>query len=312
MPFTLSHPLFAAPLKKIIPSLSVTGLILGSMAPDIEYFFAMQPLRTIGHELAGFFLLGLPVCTAFAFAFHLIMKQALLTMLPSQGGIDHFAAQQIHKWDMSTPKKWASFIISLFIGFQSHLFMDNLTHSSGFFVDRLPLLRSMIFGEPVYHLLQLSLSVLGLLVPALLVAYRWNKWRGSSERFAILMRQKRVERLSSRTYQQQWLLVIFFSLLLFSGKLILSGNYFSLSIWIVAPITSVLFGLYVTMMLRASHQFKRTMNGILYAISLFAAIGLFKLLQHSVAHWTLLWIVYTWVISALVLASSLQFNLEKR
>jgi hypothetical protein len=87
MPFTLSHPLFAAPLKKMLPFLSTTGLILGSMSPDLEYFIAMQPFRSIGHSIEGFFLLILPVCIAFACGFHNIIKPSLPELLPKIGGI---------------------------------------------------------------------------------------------------------------------------------------------------------------------------------------------------------------------------------
>lgn len=219
MPFTLSHPLFAVPLKKVIPSLSVTGLVLGSMAPDIEYFIAMQPLRTIGHSLEGFFLITLPACIAFAYAFHRVIKPGLPNLLPSIAGIDRFAYHSVRPWRLSTGAEWLLFCISLLIGFSSHVFMDNWTHSGGWFVQRIPFLHKMIAGDYVYHILQLSLSVLGAAVPALYFIYRWYDWYRKSN-------DNESDRMVRRSFKQQWLLLIFFSFLFLFGKLILSGTFF--------------------------------------------------------------------------------------
>ncbi|SEP14833.1 DUF4184 family protein [Paenibacillus sp. OV219] len=57
MPFTFAHPAYALPLKFINPRyLSATGLVLGSMAPDFEYFLTLEPHQTIGHSFSGLFV----------------------------------------------------------------------------------------------------------------------------------------------------------------------------------------------------------------------------------------------------------------
>lgn len=43
MPFTFAHPAAVLPFsKKQVNYISVTALILGSMAPDFEYFYTLD------------------------------------------------------------------------------------------------------------------------------------------------------------------------------------------------------------------------------------------------------------------------------
>jgi hypothetical protein len=296
MPFTLSHPLFAAPLKKGLPSLSLTGLILGSMAPDLEYFIAMQPFRSIGHSLSGFFLVALPICIALAFAYHRIIKPALPAMLPNALGVNQFAAYLNRPWRMATTAERLFFLLSLFIGFYSHVFLDHFTHSSGYFVLRLPFLQNMIFGDHVYHILQLSLSVLGALLPGLYFMHSYLNWYKKWERNKSYN--------NSRGFYLLWGLLIFITLALFLGKLLFSGNLFSISIWVVAPITSAFVGLYVTAMLQMAVQSRQKGLGIVYALLLLVIIVGYKLLFNQSEFSLTVWVIYHWILTAVVVAST--------
>ncbi|PZD96246.1 hypothetical protein DNH61_08565 [Paenibacillus sambharensis] len=182
MPFTISHAAFAAPLKKLAPRyLCATGLVLGSMAPDLEYFVALKPFRTIGHSLEGFMLIHLPLCTALAFAFHTFMRPTLPLMLPSAGGADRFAEPR-DSWGLNRLKDWVVFIASLFIGFLTHMFMDEWTHKHTFFYERLSFLRRSVAGDHVYHWLQYGFSVFGIGALVLYAVYRWWRWRSGRGR----------------------------------------------------------------------------------------------------------------------------------
>lgn len=176
MPFTLAHPLYAVPLRRIMPSLSLSGLVLGSMAPDMEYFVAMQPYRSIGHSFIGFLAIGLPLSIAIAIAFHYIIAPRLHTFMPAIGGLNPFVQQQLLPWRMAKKADWAFFVVSLWIGFMSHVFVDHFTHSGGWFVQRMPALQGIVAGEPVHHWLQHSLSALGLAIPTILLLRRWRRW----------------------------------------------------------------------------------------------------------------------------------------
>lgn len=165
MPFTFAHPLYAAPLKLAKPGLfSLTGLILGSMSPDFEYFMALEPRETIGHSLEGLFLIALPFSVLLALIFHYMIKEPLAACLPSAGGLDARAKELINQyvWKPRTIRDWLVFLLSVAIGFGSHVFVDAFTHRSGYFAARIGLLQEELLGFPVYKLFQHGLSLLGL------------------------------------------------------------------------------------------------------------------------------------------------------
>jgi len=179
MPHTFAHPFFAAPLKRLMPRfLRTSGLALGSMAPDFEYFVAMEPHRTIGHTVAGFFLLHLPLCAAAVLVIERLLLPTLPFLLPSAGGWDRFAAERLRMRPLRTPGDWLKFFISLFIGFLTHLFMDGWTHGHTWFTNRYWWLHKRGFGDfVVYESLQFAFTALGAGAIALYVLIRWRTWR---------------------------------------------------------------------------------------------------------------------------------------
>lgn len=272
MPFTFSHPLFAVPLRRIAPKwLSVTGLVLGSMAPDMEYFMAMEPYRSIGHTLSGFILLGVPLSIAIAYAFHIIIKPVLPQFMLQQGGADRFVQDMLNgqrRWQLRTGREWIVFIGSLFIGFLTHLFMDSWTHSSGLFVKLFPVLYKRIAGEGIYHLLQYATSLIGLLVPAVLLLYRYQRWRRSVH----LPASKRAGNTGPNLLL--WGVAAAVALIMVAFKMAGSYGQPELGSWIVAPLSSALFGVFVASLLFAAFRRKREgRTVILLAATVFIMIG---------------------------------------
>lgn len=182
MPHTFAHPFFAAPLKRLMPrALRASGLALGSMAPDFEYFAAMEPYRTIGHTFAGFFLIHLPMCAAAALVIERLLLPSLPLLLPSAGGLDRFAAERLVMRPLGKPGDWLAFTVSLFIGFLTHLFMDGWTHGHTYFTDRFAWLHGPGIGRfVVYESLQFIFSALGAGAIALYVFFRWLAWRSKA------------------------------------------------------------------------------------------------------------------------------------
>jgi hypothetical protein len=181
MPHTFAHPFFAAPLKRLMPrALRASGLALGSMAPDFEYFAAMEPYRTIGHTWAGFFLVNLPLCAAAALVVQRLLVPTLPLLLPSAGGLDRFAEERLSMRPLKSAGDWLSFIVSLLIGFLTHLFMDGWTHGHTWFTNRFMWLHEPGIGRfVVYESLQFVFSALGAGAIALYVFLRWLAFRSS-------------------------------------------------------------------------------------------------------------------------------------
>lgn len=272
MPFTFSHPLFSVPLKRIAPRwLSVTGLVLGSMIPDMEYFMALEPYQTIGHSLEGLLLQGVPLSIAFAFAFHRVIKPALPRFMPSAGGLDRFVMRMSsEEWKLDSVRAWTIFLVSLFIGYWSHMFMDAWTHASGTFVGWFSPLRGSFAGKHVYQLLQYLFSLIGAGVPALMLLIRYIRWRSNEGK------QRKPALASYGTKALLWLTAAAFGMVMFAGKMLFSSEGSNLlSVLIVAPLSSGIFGIFIASLLHRAAQNRKLKRALIAAALMLAALAVY-------------------------------------
>ena len=83
MPFTFSHPAIVLPLKKVSGKmLSLTGLVVGSLTPDFEYFIRMSVRSTYSHTILGLLWFDIPFGLLLTFLYHLIVRDPFITHLP--------------------------------------------------------------------------------------------------------------------------------------------------------------------------------------------------------------------------------------
>lgn len=176
MPFTLSHPIASYLFKSGITRgyLSVTGLILGCMAPDFEYFLRMQMYGGWGHQWSGVFLLDLPVAMLLAVLIHTIMRDPVILHLPKmlKQRLMIYVGQPL---PLSSIRYWWVLCISILLGIATHIFWDAFTHPSGYFVQQYALLNHQVvlFGHSlyVYKILQHLSSLGGLTLIALYIYF---------------------------------------------------------------------------------------------------------------------------------------------
>jgi hypothetical protein len=249
MPFTFAHPIFALPFKYVKPKyFSATGLILGSMSPDFEYFIMLEPYQSIGHSLTGLFLQAIPLSVIFAVIFHSIVKEILVLHLPSNYNIDQRAYNTLSKWSLNS-KGWVVLILSVIIGFLTHVFIDGFTHFNGYFVERYsPLRELMIYNLPLYKILQHSFSVSGLL---LLI------WMIIS---SLYRHHETVTIMPTVTTKQKvifWTSVVVVAVAVTSMKLLFSSSRNIIGIFVVSPITGGYLGiLLVSIIIRGLQKTK--------------------------------------------------------
>lgn len=168
MPFTLAHPAAVLPLKAKFGKLfDLTGLILGSMAPDFEYFISFRPQAVIGHKIMGFVLLNLPLCFAIAFLFHRIIKKPFIMSMPSP--LDRwYSYMALKSWHIRGFKEVIVFIYSSLLGMITHVLWDTFTHENGRFVNLFLILSVKVsilgYSVPVYKFLQHGSTILGAIV----------------------------------------------------------------------------------------------------------------------------------------------------
>ncbi len=162
MPFTASHPaLILVLLKK--RWLSASGLLMGSMVPDFEFFLRMKAEGPYGHTLLGMFWLNIPLAIAFMFIYHGFVRNSLIKSLPA-----YFERRMrlflTFDWNAYFAANYGKVVLSILLGNLSHLAWDAFTHFDGFFVTKMSFLNTPIWSIPLYDLLQYGCSLLGAFV----------------------------------------------------------------------------------------------------------------------------------------------------
>ncbi|AHM61870.1 hypothetical protein D770_18090 [Flammeovirgaceae bacterium 311] len=128
MPFTLAHPAGALPLKWIKKGwFSTTGLVVGSMAPDYEYFLKKYPSPSLGETLWGALLFDLPLALIVALVFHLLVKRPLIRNLPQPYDL-RLSGYAQNSFLAYLGKHWLVFITSMILGIATHFLLDWVTH----------------------------------------------------------------------------------------------------------------------------------------------------------------------------------------
>ena len=175
MPFTFAHPAIVLPFGYLPQRwVSMTGLIIGSLAPDFEYFLRMKVQSNYSHTFAGIFWFDLPLAVLLAFVFHGIVRNPLIENAP-KFLYQRFSPFQNFSWPQYFKTNILIVILSCLIGALTHILWDSFTHESGFVISNIPFLKSslLIIGKeiPVYKLLQHSSTSLGFLI----ISYTlWN------------------------------------------------------------------------------------------------------------------------------------------
>jgi hypothetical protein len=168
MPFTFSHPAAVLPLKYLPKNwYSLTGLIIGSLTPDFEYFIRMRVYSSLSHTWTGLFWFDIPLAIILAYVFHRLVKDSLIESLPHFMQT-RFVAFKEFKWTAYLLKNPLVVILSCMIGIASHILWDGFTHQHGNFVQTITELQQSLFVSgysiPVYKLLQHISSFVGGLV----------------------------------------------------------------------------------------------------------------------------------------------------
>ena len=170
MPFTFAHPAAALPLLRPLGRYgSLSALVIGSIAPDLDFIVPIGLARAQTHSLAALFLFCLPAGMLAYLLFHALFKAPLLALAPDA------LADRLTDDGVRAP--WNAVLVSLLAGAVTHLAWDAFTHPGTPVVNALPVLQTELAnvgGYRVYafKVLQHGSSLLGLALLALWVA-RW-------------------------------------------------------------------------------------------------------------------------------------------
>jgi len=163
MPFTFCHPAIILPLTKS-KHLSTAALIIGSTAPDFEYFLRMDMIRSHSHDFWAIFYFNIPLTILLYFVFQLIVKRPLIDNSTSFFN-SRFYRLKTKNIELFSLKKLAIVTVSAGFGNFSHILWDSFTHKEGLFEGYLPILMnkvSILNTEYfVFQTLQFWSSVIG-------------------------------------------------------------------------------------------------------------------------------------------------------
>lgn len=241
MPFTFAHPFIVLPFNKLERGwVSLTGLVMGSIIPDFEYFFRMRPETKYSHEWLGILWFDFPLALLFTFIFHNNIRNTLIDHMPPALQKKTKRYKRLH-WNSYFTRNWNLVVVSIFIGILSHFFLDAFTNEHGFFVESLPVLKTFIPYQErfitIHNILHAVLSVGGLL------AVVYSIWQ--------LPVEKRIR--VNENYISFWLLLLGMSIFIFGlGYYFLTTEYIKkyyylyTANFVIIAISSLLISLLVT------------------------------------------------------------------
>jgi hypothetical protein len=177
MPFTLAHPAAALPFRRFCPRFfNFPALVAGSIAPDAGYCFGSLNLEDFSHTLAGSVEFCLPVGVVLL-GFFYGLRQPVVEHLPER------QRKMLEPLCLRPMGSSLIVVVSLLIGIWIHLLLDSFTHKQGWLVEKLPVLRTVIFSVgthdfKIFNLLWYLCSFAGVAW----LYFAWERWQNEITR----------------------------------------------------------------------------------------------------------------------------------
>lgn len=184
MPFTLSHPVVAIPLKKYLGDFGgLSALFIGAMIPDFVYMLPPEFVyyyRLESHSFMGLFKVCLPMGIGFFYLYHLLMAPVLVSLFPAP--LRHKLPPHLSLGLCPPINNAHAVIMSILIGAATHIIWDWLTHEGGIpqYITLLQQPVAVVDGYPImsYRIFQHLSTVLGLM---LLMWWIWRWYRETTK-----------------------------------------------------------------------------------------------------------------------------------
>lgn len=168
MPFTFSHPAIVLPLNYLPRKwISITGLVIGSLMPDLEAYLRFTSEKSESHTWTALFWFCIPLGTLLSFLYHLVVRNPLLYHLPQL--LQEKLLRYTHfNWPRHFKNNLLVILLSFFIGGASHLLWDSFSHFDGLLHKLNPAwlgnTRVLGYNIEIPYLIQYINSLVGLLV----------------------------------------------------------------------------------------------------------------------------------------------------
>jgi hypothetical protein len=235
VPFTFSHPAILLPFFKS-KKFSITALIVGSMAPDFEFFFRMRTQSEISHTFLGLLLIDFPLAIIVTFLFHGIIKKPFLANSPAF--IQRRTTElNLTNWFEYFRKNRVIVFLSFFLGAFSHFLLDSFSHWDGFMVQRISFLNSIFLSFPLYEWIQYSTSLIGIVV------FGWYFFRIPKQAVS-----------SANISIPFWVITFLIALIIIFFRFTIVVGWHRIADVIIAVLTSIVIGLTFSSLIFIKHK----------------------------------------------------------
>jgi hypothetical protein len=182
VPFTPAHAAAALPFRRtrLIPS----ALVIGTLAPDFEYFIRFKLGSAFGHTVRGALLFALPVALVVLWLFHRYVKVPLVSVLPNS--LESRLIPYLERFRFFGLSRFLLIVFSILLGIATHIVWDSFTHQRMWLYGHWSFLRqssTIPFLGPIRNctLLQHSSTILGMGFLTLWVLH-WYRTAAPSDR----------------------------------------------------------------------------------------------------------------------------------
>ena len=184
MPFTASHA--AAVLPFLRSPLPASALVIGSMAPDLQYFVPLDLTRSASHSWPGVLTIDLPIGIAALALWLLLLRAPVLDYSP--GWLRERMPPRVRA--RSRLVYAALVFAALELGILTHLILDFPTHK-GWLSDHVTWMQGSVGPFTVIRILHFSASVIGAVIIAVW-ARGWVRRVPRTPREALVGQRERV------------------------------------------------------------------------------------------------------------------------
>jgi hypothetical protein len=193
VPFTLAHGAAALPFQglRLVPS----ALLVGTFAPDFEYFLRLAPNNGFGHTLCGTFVLTLPLALVVLWLFHSYVKVPVARLLPD--AIRRRLTNHLDEFRFGRAARFGLIIGSVLLGIATHLAWDLFTHPNTWLYHHWPILSHPLYVPivgvvPIFKVLQHGSTIVGIgvLLAWLMVRYHASEPSGQAFSNEVSFSQK--------------------------------------------------------------------------------------------------------------------------
>ena len=182
VPFTPAHAAAALPFRGT--RLVLSAVVIGTLAPDFEYFLRFQPAGKFGHTVLGAMFLTLPSALVVLWIFHVFVKGPTAGLLPE--AVYSRLGSQLDHFPFRGAGRFLLIISSVLVGIATHIFWDSFTHSGSWLVQHSAFLRQevplpMLGIRSLFRVLQHLSTIAGLAILLAWITLWYRSTKASSQ-----------------------------------------------------------------------------------------------------------------------------------